>query len=75
MEMKAVFKCRLCGERYKTGATTGPEIAEQCMVEMNAGLCSTLAGAPRKTETHHCGGHRAGSLGLADFLGWETCQA
>lgn len=73
--MKAVYKCRLCGERYKSGTTTGPEVAERCMVEMNAGFFGTIAQAPRKTETHRCGGPLAGSLGLADFLGWEATQS
>ena len=71
MEMEAVYKCRLCGERYKT-VTTGLEVAERLMVEMNVGICSTLAMAPLKTGTHRCGGHLVGSLGLADFLGWEA---
>ena len=69
MELKAKYKCRLCGEVYKNGATTGPEVAWQHLVEMNAGICCTLPMAPLKTDIHHCSG---GSLGLADFLGWEA---
>lgn len=72
MSMKAVYKCRLCGERFYNGAETGPEIAARCMVEMNTGMYGTVAMAPRKTETHCCGGQYAGSLGLADFQGWEA---
>lgn len=69
--MKAVYKCRLCGETYQTGATTGKEVAELCMVELNVGVIGTVPMAPTMTETHHCGGDHAGSLGLADFQGWE----
>lgn len=70
--MKAVYKCRLCGERYYSGTETGPGVAERCMVELTVGICGTVAMAPRKTETHYCGGKYEGSLGLADFLGWEA---
>ena len=69
--MKAIYKCRLCGMVYHSGACTGPQVAEFVMHEMNAELCSSVAMAPRKTETHHCGGQYAGSLGLADFLGFQ----
>lgn len=70
--MKAMYKCRLCGEVFHNGATTGKEIAEVCMVEMNAGIYSgSMPLAPRMTETHSCGGDHAGSLGLADFQGWK----
>ena len=69
--MRAVYKCRLCGETYTNGARTGVTIAESCMQYIHAGLVCTLPQAPAKTETHHCGGPRAGCLGLADFQGWE----
>lgn len=68
MEYKAKYKCRLCGEEY-TGVITGENVAWQCMVEMNAGIHCTVPMAPLKTDIHHCSG---GSLGLADFLGWEA---
>lgn len=69
--MKAIYKCRLCGERFHNGAETGPDIAERCMVEMNVGIVGTVAMAPNKTEIHRCRGAFDGSLGLADFQGWE----
>lgn len=69
--MKAIYKCRLCGERFHNGAETGPEVAELCMIEMNVGIVGTVPMAPNKTDTHRCGGAFAGSLGLADFQGWE----
>lgn len=73
MTYKAIYKCRLCGEVYESGATTGKEVAERCMVELNVGIRGTVPMAPTMTETHDCGGDHAGSLGLADFQGWEAC--
>lgn len=70
--MRAVYKCRLCGETYTNGCHTGETIAEGVMQYMHAGLVCTEPQAPAKTETHRCGGSRAGCLGLADFQGWET---
>lgn len=70
--MKAVYKCRLCGAIYSNDTYTAPKkLAAYCMVELNAGLVSTELMAPTMTETHDCGGDHAGSLGLADFLGWQ----
>lgn len=70
--MKAMYKCRLCGEVFCSGIETGNErLAYRLMVEMTAGLVSTDPLAPQKTRIHHCGGAHAGSLGLADFQGWE----
>ena len=67
---KATYKCRLCGEVYQSGVTTGKEMAERCMVELVCGIRGTVPLAPTMTETHDCGGNHAGSLGLADFQGW-----
>lgn len=69
--MRAVYKCRLCGETYTAGGNTDANVAEHVMLCMNTGIVCTVPLAPRKTETHHCGGPRAGCLGLADFQGWE----
>jgi hypothetical protein len=60
----------MCGETYHSGANASEKLAERCMLELNVGLVSLAPMAPRMTETHHCGGAHAGSLGLADFLGW-----
>ena len=68
---KAIYKCRLCGAVYANGATTGKDVAERCMVELTCGISGTVPMAPTMNETHDCGGDHAGSLGLADFLGWE----
>lgn len=72
MEYKAIYKCRLCGAVYKSGATTGEAMAEAHMLEMSAGLCGTVPMAPRKIEMHRCGGKYTGSLGAADFCGWQA---
>ena len=72
MEYRAVYKCRLCGAVYQTGATTGEAVATLHMEEMSAGICSTVPLAPRKIETHRCGGKYTGSLGAADFCGWQA---
>lgn len=74
MSYKAVYKCRLCGATYQPGATTGKEIAEKCMVELIVGLKGITLQAPTMTEMHHCGGDHTGSLGLADFQGWEAVE-
>lgn len=71
MEYKAVYKCRLCGERYYNGQCAGTEIAEMVLLEMNVGIRGVIQNAPQKTDTHHCGGKYTGSLGLADFQGWK----
>lgn len=74
MEYKAIYKCRLCGAVYRNGTTTGEAVATAHMVELSAGICSTAPLAPRKIETHYCGGQFAGSLGAADFCGWQAVE-
>lgn len=70
--MKAMYKCRLCGEVFCNSTHTGnKKLAHRLMLEMTVELVSTDPLAPTKTEIHHCGGVYAGSLGLADFQGWE----
>lgn len=74
MEYKAVYKCRLCGAVYRSGTTTGKAVATAHMVELSVGLCGTVPLAPREIETHYCGGQFAGSLGAADFCGWQAVE-
>lgn len=70
--MKAMYKCRLCGEVFCNSIHTGnKKLVHRLMVELNAGLVSTEPLAPQKTGIHHCGGDHAGSMGLADFQGLE----
>lgn len=72
MVYKALYKCRLCGEVFHNGAETSEEKAELCMVGLHVGVRCIVPKAPNMTETHPCGGDHAGSLGMADFLGWEA---
>lgn len=69
--MRAVYKCRLCGETYTNGCHGAVNTAEVRMQYLHAGVVCPLPMTPTKTETHYCGGPHAGSLGLADFQGWE----
>lgn len=69
--MRAMYKCRLCGEKYPNGTHAGREIALRCMIAQDAGVQGVVPMAPSMTETHTCGGDHAGSLGVADFLGFE----
>lgn len=71
--MRAIYKCRLCGEIYQAGPSVSVDVAARCMVEINARLVSTYPMvAPAMTNTHFCGGDRGGDMGLADFQGWQA---
>lgn len=70
--MKAIYKCRLCGAIYGNSIPINKTLAARSMVELNVGLVRTEPQAPTMTETHLCGGDHAGSLGLADFQGWQA---
>ena len=68
---KAIYKCRLCGKVYHNGAETG-EGGAMCNLAMIAtGVKITEPLAPQPYEIHRCHSPRAGSLGLADFQGWD----
>lgn len=69
--IKAIYKCRLCGEVYHNGTVTGEKVALACITEMAVGIRVYRPQAPQMTEPHCCGGNHAGSIGLADFQGWE----
>lgn len=71
MTLHAVYKCRLCDEIYST-AETGEKMATRCMEMLHVGLLNPEPMAPTMTMTHRCGGDHAGSLGVADFLGWQA---
>ena len=70
--MKAIYKCRLCGETFQAGGSVSEDVAARCMVELNAGLVSTAPVSPTLTITHFCGRDRGGDMGLADFQGWQV---
>lgn len=69
--MKAIYKCRLCGQTYSSGAHTGPTKAAMCMAMLVAGLVNTEPMAPRLLDSHVCNLEYSGSIGLADFQGWK----
>lgn len=67
-EYKAYYKCRLCGETFPSGSTTGRARAIFHVVDL-AGIGRPLdKNAPRMLTEHHC--DRNG-IGLADFIGWK----
>lgn len=69
--IKAIYKCRLCGKVYHNDTETGEKVALDCITEMAIGIRVYRPQAPQMTEPHFCGGDHAGSLGLADFQGWQ----
>lgn len=71
-EYRAFYKCRLCGETFPSGATTGREIACLHMVELAAIGHPTILNAPLMLTTHYCDGE---GMGLADFIGWKPKQS
>lgn len=73
MEYKAIYKCRLCGEVFHT-ITASEELAQDTMEEFTNAYHGTAPIPCWPTETHRCGGNHAGSMGLADFLGWSNAN-
>lgn len=72
MEYKARYKCRLCGEVFRNTVCTEKKTAQECIVAVCLGIVHTDPLAPQLYETHDCKGTHAGSLGLAEFQGWEA---
>jgi hypothetical protein len=71
MEYKAMYKCRLCGQVYHT-ITASEELAQDTMVGLTEEFYGSAPMPVWPTETHYCGGDHAGSMGLADLLGWDA---
>ena len=69
--MRAVYKCRLCGKVYRNGAETNEDGAMCNLAMIAVGVKISEPLAPQPQEIHRCRGDHAGSLGLADFQGWE----
>ena len=73
MEYKTKYKCRLCGaEFYGPIATDDLDNVVTAMAHMVVGVRGVNVYAPTPTRAHDCGGEHEGSLGLADFQGWEA---
>ncbi len=73
MEYRTKYKCRLCCEEfYGPASTTDLDTAVTAMVHLVVGIRGVHPLAPPLTKAHECGGDHKGSLGLADFQGWEA---
>lgn len=70
---KTIYKCRLCGERYATGKPVKCETAIAATSCLVLNIKGVVPETPTLTDTHICGGDHTGSIGLADFQGWEAC--
>ena len=68
MNYRAMYKCRLCGNRYPCMGTGSKEIAYKTVVQLTALGYSLESLAPTMTAPHLC---PSGSVGIADFQGWE----
>ena len=65
---KARYKCRLCGEIYEGGATTGKrDIVVKSMIEFVTGN-NTMTQAPTLYDIHFC---KNSNIGIAEFIGWQ----
>lgn len=73
MEYKTKYKCRLCGaEFYGPVFTCSKDSAVNSMTHTVAGIRGVDPLEPSQLRMHECGGDHEGSLGLADFQGWEA---
>lgn len=45
------------------------------MIELTCDIRGTVPMAPTITDVHDCSGEYAGSMGLADFIGWRKMEA
>jgi hypothetical protein len=70
-ELNAVYKCRLCGETFRT-FTVGESIANRILLSLelkDLSLQRGIAGGVTYEQcTHIC---HDNSLGIADFLGFK----
>ena len=70
MEYRATYKCRLCGAKFIQDSA-GERNALKHITEMAVSIRGGILPQITVITPHCCGGDHAGSLGLADFLGWE----
>lgn len=66
--MKAVYKCRLCGEKFNT-ALTGRSVALKTIAEIIADGHRSSEPVITSLSIHIC---KNGDYGLSDFLGWRA---
>jgi len=67
------YKCRLCGKSYHNAAATGNySLAWKCAFALTANFQPFKEPlSPSLLGIHHCNN---GSIGIADFEGWEREQ-
>ena len=72
-EYRAIYKCRLCGEKFSGAMTGSSEIAIKHMLSVTIGRNPLeFIGAPvTKLSMHSC---KDRSMGLADFLGFRKVE-
>ena len=72
-EYRAMYKCRLCGEKFTSASTTSSDIAIKHILIVTTGYKpSEYIGTPvTELSMHSC---KDGSCGLADFLGFRKVE-
>lgn len=71
---QAIYKCRLCGRKYKTYSTLDKIVAEECVHRITRE--ENYYPAESKIEVHRFDYHNCkdGSFGLADFQGFKKAE-
>ncbi len=72
-EYQAIYKCRLCGEEFKTTIFTSVDIAIKRMINITTGCTNNhnIINPVTETYKHSC---MDGSMGIADFLGFRKVE-
>ncbi|MGN6713411.1 MAG: hypothetical protein ACTHKA_17495 [Anaerocolumna jejuensis] len=69
MKVRAVYKCRLCGEIFYPSGTSNKNLAMEVTIAAAAGIKHEEISAPRICDIHAC---KDGSYGVADFHGMQN---
>lgn len=72
-EYRAIYKCRLCEEKFMSAITRNTDIALKHMASITVGYNPTeyIGGPITGATMHSC---KDGSMGLADFLGFKKAE-
>lgn len=70
--LRPVYKCRLCGEAFGFARAYSKDEAFEDLAGHVFGEPMVCIDTPRLLETHICQGPYAGSVGLADLLGYKV---
>lgn len=65
MTYQAIYKCRLCGQKFNNGVMMGE--LDECKRE----VAMDILEHPIRVTVHECFG---GSIGIADFQGYEVAD-